>query len=641
MKRTLFKKYFSALSITIAICVFLLGIIQLYFLANYFRDNQSELMLRCARKGAEAAAENYEQNGFLSRADLEAEYSLLADTAGGAVAYCGLDGVVTICAGDPSCLGRSIPATAINTMLKAGWVSSTYNSSLLSGHSILAGVPVVIDEQTAGYVVVLSSLQPLVQFISRSFLFVELVSLVILGIAAGIIYTLFNQMLRPLREISSAAMSFGKGDFSARIEVHGNNEVSELGRVFNRMADDLNELEMSRRSFMGNLAHELRTPMTTIGGYIDGILDGTIPPDQQEKYLRIVSDEVKRLSRLASSTLAVARMEETSDHAALTPVNVREILMNVMFSAERRITAKSLEVEGLDLPDIWMLCNADMMHQVLFNLVDNAVKYTPEGGTISFAVETSAKRSRISIRNTGPGISKEDMPRLFDRFFKTDRSRGLDRSGAGLGLYIIKTLVTKMGGDITVSSVEGSYSEFTVELAAAAPPKHTRPEDKEKEKEKAPQRPNLFGFIGKGGKRQKDGKKPDERAKAAHSSEPAEPEASGPAEAVDAIPTELPDPPAGRQGVKDSAADADLASPAPAEDDSAEPAPGGEVQDMLLPEPVSAMPLSGRLNNDADTPGTGQSEAAVRPGGSADSRAPGEPLPEAENSAPRKEVSDE
>ena len=119
------------------------------------------------------------------------------------------------------------------------------------------------------------------------------------------------------------------------------------------------------------------------------------------------------------------------------------------------------------------------------------------------------------------------------------------------------------------------------------------------------------------------------------------PEASGPAEAVDAIPTELPDPPAGRQGVKDSAADADLASPAPAEDDSAEPAPGGEVQDMLLPEPVSAMPLSGRLNNDADTPGTGQSEAAVRPGGSADSRAPGEPLPEAENSAPRKEVSDE
>lgn len=388
-------------------------------------------MLRCARKGAEAAAENYEQNGFLSRADLEAEYSLLADTAGGAVAYCGLDGVVTICAGDPSCLGRSIPATAINTMLKAGWVSSTYNSSLLSGHSILAGVPVVIDEQTAGYVVVLSSLQPLVQFISRSFLFVELVSLVILGIAAGIIYTLFNRMLRPLREISSAAMSFGKGDFSARIEVHGNNEVSELGRVFNRMADDLNELEMSRRSFMGNLAHELRTPMTTIGGYIDGILDGTIPPDQQEKYLRIVSDEVKRLSRLASSTLAVARMEETSDHAALTPVNVREILMNVMFSAERRITAKSLEVEGLDLPDIWMLCNADMMHQVLFNLVDNAVKYTPEGGTISFAVETSAKRSRISIRNTGPGISKEDMPRLFDRFFKTDRSRGLDRSAPG------------------------------------------------------------------------------------------------------------------------------------------------------------------------------------------------------------------
>lgn len=501
MKSGLFRKYFSVLSITILVCVFVLSAVLIFFSAQYFRQDRNELMMRGAQTAAQITANDYQKNGYLSRADLESSYETLAGSTGGIVLFCGLDGAVSICSDGSDCehIGDSVPTREINTIISSGtYQDLTFGTELAFGgaYTMVVGVPVLSSGVTIGYVFVLSSIRSFVSFMTDVFLVIQVVALAMLAIVAFIIYSLLKRMLNPLSDISAVAEAFGKGDFTARVRISGDNEISSLGRVFNKMAEDLQELEISRRSFMGNVAHELRTPMTTIGGYIDGILDGTIPPDQQEKYLQIVSNEVKRLARLTASTLAVARMEETSDSSTLTTVNVCAILMNVVFSAERRINAKSIDVQGLDLPDTYAKCDADMLHQVLYNLVDNAVKFTPERGVITFDVRTSGKRAFISVRNTGPGIAKTDMPQLFDRFYKADKSRGMDKTGSGLGLYIVKTLVGKMGGDVTVSSVEGEYSEFTVELAAATPPKPAKPaEDKQAPKT------NIFDRLGKRTKR--------------------------------------------------------------------------------------------------------------------------------------------
>lgn len=500
MDNSLFKKYYTSFAIMLLVCIFVLGVALMFFSAQYFKSDREDLMTRTATNAASITADNYRKNGALVRSDLEADYSLIADAVGGNIFYCGLDGTVKICSDLGSCkhLGQLAPANGISTILSKGsFYSVAYDTALsLDGsYSIIAGVPVICDSTVCGYLFVVSPIVSLISFMTDVFLVIQITSLIMLLVVAGVMYSLLKRMLSPLSDISAAAVAFGNGDFTARVRVRGNDEISSLGRVFNKMADDLQELEISRRSFMGNVAHELRTPMTTIGGYIDGILDGTIPKNQQEKYLHIVSDEVRRLARLTSSTLAVARMEETADSAALSNINVCQILTTVALSAERRINAKSISVAGLDNPDTYAKCDGDMLHQVIYNLVDNAIKFTPEGGEISFSVKNTGKRVLISVKNTGAGISKADMPLIFDRFYKIDKSRGTDKTGSGLGLYIVKTLVTKMGGDITVASIEGQSCTFTVDLESG-----TQPVKKPAE-EHQPQKNTLFERINKFGKR--------------------------------------------------------------------------------------------------------------------------------------------
>lgn len=512
MRSSLFKKYFSTLSVMMLICVFVLGLVLMFFSAQYFRQERNELMHRSAQNAVTLTLSDYFENGFLNRTDLEKDYATLSATIDGSVMFCGLDGVVSICSDGMGChhMGTTAPSQGINTIIREGYyekISVSAGSSFGSESAMLVGLPVVAEGDTVGYIFVLSSIKPFITFISDVFLVIQIASLCLILVVARIIYSLLTRMLEPLSDISAAAAAFGRGDFRARVRISGDNEIGDLGRVFNKMADDLQEMEISRRSFMGNVAHELRTPMTTIGGYIDGILDGTIPKEQQTKYLHIVSDEVKRLSRLTASTLAVARMEEDRGDSALTSVNVVPILMNVVFSAERRINAKRLEIEGLDLEGAYANCNADLLHQVLYNLVDNAVKFTPERGTITFGIKTEGKKTLISVKNTGEGISKADMPHLFDRFFKADRSRGMDKSGTGLGLYIVSTLVKKMNGEITVSSVENEYTEFIVSLELAQPPKPPKTAPAEDKQQKT----GLFDIFGKRGKHREAGKNDEEK----------------------------------------------------------------------------------------------------------------------------------
>jgi len=208
--------------------------------------------------------------------------------------------------------------------------------------------------------------------------------------------------------------------------------------------------------------------MTTISGFVDGILDGTIPPEDHQRYLQTISAEVHRLSRLVNTLLEISRLE-SGKSMKTADFNVTETARQILISLMGKIEAKRLDIEfeGGD-EDVYVLADPDAIHQVLYNLIDNAIKFTQEKGTITIAITAKGKKALVRVRNTGEGIPEEEITHIFERFYKSDRSRGLDKTGTGLGLYIVKTILEKHGEEISVESVVGAYTEFRFGLSLSA-----------------------------------------------------------------------------------------------------------------------------------------------------------------------------
>ena len=231
---------------------------------------------------------------------------------------------------------------------------------------------------------------------------------------------------------------------------------------FNNMASSLQKSEYQRQEFVANVSHELKTPMTTIGGYIDGILDGTIPPEKSRHYMQIVSDETKRLSRLVRSMLDISQLGSDSiPEEKKTRFDLEEAVGQVLITFEQKITAKNLQVD-VQMPEhpVFTMANRDAVTQVVYNLLDNAVKFCPQGENLGVRIHQSGSKAYVSISNDGKTIPPEELPLVFDRFHKIDKSRSENRDGWGLGLYIVKTIVCSHGENISVSSRNGK-TEFT------------------------------------------------------------------------------------------------------------------------------------------------------------------------------------
>ena len=265
--------------------------------------------------------------------------------------------------------------------------------------------------------------------------------------------------------MSEAAKAMAKGDFSRRIPVTSDDEIGELAMAFNGMSNSLSRLEEARKSFIANVSHEMRTPMTTIGGFIDGIIDGTIPPDKQDYYLKIVSEEIKRLSRMVQSMLNLSRLESSGFVLKEESFDFREQILGIVIGQEQRIEEKNINIEGLDsLPSVIINADKDLIYQVVYNLLDNAIKFVEKGGTISFSLDVDSYGAEFSITNSGLGIPRADLPFIFDRFYKLDKSRASNKTSMGLGLYIVKTIIRNHGGTIKVESKENEFTRFSFVL---------------------------------------------------------------------------------------------------------------------------------------------------------------------------------
>ena len=301
----------------------------------------------------------------------------------------------------------------------------------------------------------------IMQRISNIFLSASLVVVLVAVLAVSLFA---RQQSKPLRDLSKAAYDFGHGDLNARVRLSGDysEEMEELALSFNNMASLLQKSEYQRQEFVANVSHELKTPMTTISGYIDGILDGTIPEHRRNYYLRIVSDETKRLSRLVRSMLDISRLQDQPiPEDQKMHFDLEEVAGQVLITFEQKILSKELEVD-VDFPEhpVFTFAGRDYVTQVIYNLLDNAVKFCPEGGTLGLKIREAGKKVYVSISNEGDTIPAEELPLVFDRFHKLDKSRSQNRDGWGLGLYIVKTIVCSHGENISVTSKNGK-TEFT------------------------------------------------------------------------------------------------------------------------------------------------------------------------------------
>lgn len=368
---------------------------------------------------------------------------------------------------------RLIDPTVTNTAMNSGKYSSRGNmNGVYQSDRYIVAVPLYLNQYSgrektfmAGAVVITADtndLSDVTGIVTRLFI-LSAVAALFLSILAISIFS-YN-MVKPLKQMAIAAKQFGKGDFSVRVAESTNDEIGELAVSFNNMAESLSSSEITRKSFIANVSHELKTPMTTISGFIDGILDGTIPPEKHSYYLNIVSDEVKRLSRLVHSMLNLSRIDNGELKINYQNFDLFSTLVTIVITFEQEIDKRNIDIRGLDsLSSTMVYGDKDLLYQVIYNLIENAVKFTNNGGYIEFNIIENSSGTVFVIKNSGQGIKKAEIPLVFDRFYKTDKSRSKDKKGLGLGLFLVRSIIRKHGGEITATSEYGEYTEFRFDI---------------------------------------------------------------------------------------------------------------------------------------------------------------------------------
>lgn len=296
----------------------------------------------------------------------------------------------------------------------------------------------------------------------KNFLFSMGVAIVI---AALLIYIFSLRLSRPLKQIKNAAARISNGEFEKRLDIKSRDEIGELAKTFNQMAVALQNLEEMRRGFIANVSHELRTPMTSIRGFVEGILDGTIPQERQNHYLTIVRDETNRLNRLVNDLLDLARMEAGEMKISLMTVDINELLRKCVIKLETLLLEKELTVDAdFEEDDILVKADADAIERVVYNLMHNAIKFTPPGGNIKLLTFVQKDKVEVTVKDNGAGIDDEELDMIWDRFYKSDKSRSRDKTGTGLGLAIVRNIINEHGQKIWVESKAGEGTSFTFTL---------------------------------------------------------------------------------------------------------------------------------------------------------------------------------
>ena len=470
MKSNFGRTFFPAV-ISVVSALLALGLLLQMLIQDDIEKKASETLKKDAIIVSKLA-EAYNKAGVNEPHHFFLNIELLASTTDTDIVICDPEGFLRLCSDAP--MGCEHQGLMVNPILmervnrEGIFVEKGIVGGLYQENRYMVCSSMIYADRTMQGMVIVSA--PVERFAAQGDSFNALYiygSLLVFALCVTVLSLFARHSSRPLNELNRAAVAFGHGNLDTRVEIDpaAPKDVQELALSFNNMADSLQKSEYRRQEFVANVSHELKTPMTTIAGFADGILDGTIPAQKQEYYLQLISQETKRLNRLVRSMLDVSKLHEQEGipDEQKTQFDITDCVGRVLLTFEQKILSKKLDVQ-VDFPDYPLYTSAqeDQIVQVIYNLLDNAVKFCPEEGVLGLQITEQGSKIYVSISNTGPTIPPAELPLVFDRFHKIDKSR-TERDGWGLGLYIVKTIVCAHGEDLSVTSKDDK-TEFTFTL---------------------------------------------------------------------------------------------------------------------------------------------------------------------------------
>lgn len=473
MKSSFGRSFFTAAAILL-VAMTILGASFQIKVNQFLTDTTVSGLQQNADTIAELAAAYFNNGGMYNRS-FQLNLTVASQVSGADAVVCDSEGNVVLCSDAPSGCehqGLQLNQAYLQKVIRSGGDTATgVINGLYSDRRYMVSRPILVDGNAGGIVLVSTPANDITQIMNKiSNIFLTAALFVVL-ISVLAVTAFARRESRPLKELAKTANAFGHGDLEARVRLDDDYsaEMEEVAVAFNNMAASLQKSEYRRQEFVANVSHELKTPMTTISGFAEGILDGTIPPERERESLQIIVSETRRLSRLVRRMLDLSRLNALAEDTvtAQEQFDLTEVVSQVLISLETKITGRKLDVD-VQMPDDKLMVwgDPDSITQVCYNLVDNAAKFAPEGSTITVQISKKDGKAYTTVQNLGATIPPDELPLLFDRFHKADYSRSMDREGVGLGLYIVKTILNKLKENITVTSEDG-VTRFTFTLTLA------------------------------------------------------------------------------------------------------------------------------------------------------------------------------
>lgn len=469
MKKTLFREMFIY-NIAIVILSMIMTALMLYTqLGSYFKvsvyktlNSRAEQVSKMSTYFINAEGDMLYSLGLREVMNLigheNGQGFIIADSNGEIIVHVGFkEGQIAKTQINPDSVIKSLEGERVSG---EGYLDGVFRDKLL-----YVTVPLWTDRGIEGAIIVCST-EPYIQNMQLGVMKLFFVAMIFVILLTLVVSAWLSQRIaKPIREMTIVARKIASGDFSQRVGIDVAGEMSVLASSFNQMSVALEEMDEVQSSFISDVSHELRTPMTIISGFVDGILDGTIPKEEHRKYLEIVLSEIKRLNRLVNDLLEMSRLNSGKIEYKMVPFDITENIRKAVVAFEQGLNDKKIDVR-IDFEDdaVMVMGNSDSIYRVISNLMDNAVKFTPEGGCIAINAKTEGGKTKVSVENSGKGLSEKELNHIWDRFYQTDKARTSEKKGVGLGLYIVKNIMNAHNNSIYAESKEGEWTRFTFEL---------------------------------------------------------------------------------------------------------------------------------------------------------------------------------
>ncbi len=464
MFKSIFERLFWTNTVILLIVAISIGTILIAFVNSNVMDSQYNEIIKISHDLEYRSAMMQEEGVTDPRARSAFKQSLQmwADYAHADIIIANIDGDIT----ESTITIDSLPQEYLDT-IKNGEVFKERDDfgGYYDANVYVIGIPISYNGEIVGGMFFNTPLPQMRQVVTEMFLIFLFAASFAIAVAFIFVYRQSKTISQPISQINSAVRDIAAGDFTKRVTVNSADEIGQLASSFNFMADSIEKLENNRNEFISNVSHELRTPMTSISGFIQGILDHTIPPEKEADYLTIVLDETHRLTRMVNDLLEMSKMSSSEYRLDITDFDLNELVRLCIIQLESRISEKDLDLDvDFSQESLNVLADQDSIRRVLINLMDNAIKFSYPKTVISIKTWVEAKKAYFSIGNFGDGIDSADLSNVFERFYKTDKSRTRDKTGAGLGLSMVKNILVLHKQSIWVESdyaKDGTNIKFT------------------------------------------------------------------------------------------------------------------------------------------------------------------------------------